>query len=153
MRWCFCEGDECPRKYSHSAKLLGNWKRFRKLQRGWNLSTRASFIITLLSSCLPIRESSSLVVCDLGDMKVGHCCSHYLKFQIFFGLLGYNTEHLIPLISSFSHRLIGWILFNFFSISPFLIFHVFYCFISSVAFLGHCSLSILTFIKVLVTKY
>lgn len=135
-----------------SAKPLGNWKGSRKPQRSWNLNTWASFTFTLLSSCLPIRENSSLVVCNLGDMKVEPCCSHYLKFQIFFGLLGYNTEHLILPISSFSHRLIGWIVFNFF---PFfsLIFHVFYCFISSVAFLGHCSLSILTFIKVLVTKY
>lgn len=44
-------------------------------------------------------------------------------------------------------------LFQFFSIFLFLILHGCYCFISSLAFLGHCSLSILTFIKVLMTKY
>lgn len=81
------------------------------------MSTWASFIITLLSSCLPIRMNSSLVAWELGGMKVEPCCSHYLKFQIFFGLLGYNTEHLIPLISSFGYHLIGWTLFNFFPFS------------------------------------
>lgn len=90
-----------------------------KPQRGWDLSTWASFTITLGSSRLPIRENSSLVIYDLGDMKVEPCCSHYLKFQIFFGLLGYNRRRLIPLISSFSHRLVGWIVFNFFSIFSF----------------------------------
>lgn len=115
----FCEGDECPRKYSHSDKPLGSRKRFRKPQWSWNMSTWASFIITLFSSCLPIRKNSSLVACDLGGMKVEPCCSHYLKFQIFFGLLGYNTEHLIPLISSFGYHLIGWTLFNFFPFSSF----------------------------------
>lgn len=111
MRWCFCEGDECPRKYSHSAEPLGNWKESSKPQRGWNLSSWASFVIAPLSSCLPISESCSLVVCDLGGIKVERCC--YLKLQMFLGLLGYNTEHLIPLISSFTHHLDGWILFFF----------------------------------------
>lgn len=110
----FCEGDECPRKYSHSDKPLGSWKGFRKHTNTW-----ASFIITLLSSCLPLRKNSSLVACHLGDMKVEPCCSHYFKFQIFFGLLGYNTEYLIPLNSSFSYCLIGWTLFNFFPFSSF----------------------------------
>lgn len=82
---CFYEGDECPRKYSHSAKPLGNWKGSRKAQWDWHSSTRVSFAIILLSSC------------DLGHMEADPCCSHYLKFQIFFRLLGYNTEHLIPL--------------------------------------------------------
>lgn len=149
----FCEGDECPRKYFHSDKPLGSWEGFGKPQWGWNMSTWASFIITLLSSCLTIRMNSSVVSCDLGDMKVEPCCSHYLKFQIFFGLLGYNTEHLIPLISSFKLSFDWMEPFQFFSIFLFLILHGFYCFISSLAFLGHCSLSILTFIKVLVTKY
>lgn len=152
MRWCFCQGDECPRKYSQSAKPLENWEGSRKPQRGWNVSTWASLIITMWSSCLPIRDNSSLVICDLGDMKVEPCCSHYLEFQIFFGLIRYNTEHLIPLIRCFSRCLDGS--FSFFPpIFLFLILHAFYCFISSVAFQGHCSPSSLTFTKVLVTKY